>query len=401
MRAVHESDNTLVRQPVPSPATVPPMSLAVRVLLGLAWLACAAGCEGRSPECGDASCVDAGEDAGPDADDGAIPPSDAGVDAGPRVVFDGGEVDCAEPGPPCEGPRGLYVEGSCRCLAPGVVPYQPRYPLWSDDTAKSRYVFLPPDSQIDTSDPDAWIFPVGTRLYKDFLVDGVRIETRLLQKVGVGVGASAWTVRTYAWNAAQDAATPLETGREDALGTEHDIPAVGACFDCHTSVRPDLPLGLSAIQLAWDPPDPSQLSLARLQSEGWLTRPIELSAAAIPGTDDEREVLGYLHANCGSCHADGYPGVDLTLWVDVGTATVAQTGLLRAVGMPSGWTALDPVAVRVVEPGDPSASTLYRRMVVRERARVGMTAQMPPLATERVDPVGSEQVRVWIESLVP
>jgi len=92
----------------------------------------------------------------------------------------------------CQGPPGLYENGSCSKLASGVRPYEPAYALWSDGAEKERFIYLPPGSKIDTQNPDRWRFQVGTRLYKTFAVDGRRIETRLIEKVadGAGVGAS-------------------------------------------------------------------------------------------------------------------------------------------------------------------------------------------------------------------
>ena len=72
-------------------------------------------------------------------------------------------------GPPCNGPDGLYVEGSCSLLAEGVRFFAPRYALWTDGAAKERYIYLPPGTSIDTTDPDQWIFPEGTMIWKNFV----------------------------------------------------------------------------------------------------------------------------------------------------------------------------------------------------------------------------------------
>ena len=74
-------------------------------------------------------------------------------------------------------------EGFGQKPADGVLSYQPAYELWSDGAEKERFVYLPPETQIDTSNPDRWTFPVGTRFYKTFAVGGKRIETRLIEKV--------------------------------------------------------------------------------------------------------------------------------------------------------------------------------------------------------------------------
>src|SRR5687768_3582906 len=48
-----------------------------------------------------------------------------------------------------------------------AVVFTPRYPLWSDGMSKRRWLYLPPGTSIDKSDPDAWEFPRGTRAWKE------------------------------------------------------------------------------------------------------------------------------------------------------------------------------------------------------------------------------------------
>src|SRR5690349_17488013 len=59
---------------------------------------------------------------------------------------------------------GLYSDWTEKTLAGDAVPFSPRYPAWSDGMEKSRYLALPTGTSIDTSDPNEWQFPVGTRL---------------------------------------------------------------------------------------------------------------------------------------------------------------------------------------------------------------------------------------------
>jgi hypothetical protein len=63
---------------------------------------------------------------------------------------------------------GLYMGPGTHVLARGVRTWTPQYPLWSDGASKRRWILLPPGRSIDASDPDAWVFPVGTRLWKEF-----------------------------------------------------------------------------------------------------------------------------------------------------------------------------------------------------------------------------------------
>lgn len=335
-----------------------------------------------------AGCVDhapiPARDAGVDT---ATELPDAGVDAPADVGVDA-PVD-----PPCNGPPGLYVTGSCTQVSPGVELFIPKYTLWTDAAVKERFIYLPPGTQIDTSDPNAWIFPRGTKLWKTFSLGGRRLETRLLEKVGTGVGMASWSIRGFLWNAAQNAVTEQTEGAVDVLGTNHDVPATSLCVRCHAGASADVSLGISAISLM---NDESPFNLRRLNDEAKLTHPIALTDAVVPGTPTERAALGYMHINCGPCHGGPSPQAGMRLWVDVGLERVDDTGAyLTAVGVNSSWSTTG-ATVRIA-PGAPDASTVIRRMSTRASA----TDQMPPLGTEVVDAAGAGIVRTWISTLAP
>jgi hypothetical protein len=326
----------------------------------------------------DAGVRDAGRDAA----------SDGGADAG----IDGGAG--ADAGARCAGPPGLYAEGSCSEPAEGVRPYHPRFALWSDGADKERFVYLPAGAQIDTSDPDRWGFPPGTRLYKTFSRAGVRLETRILEKVSEARGLDAWTVRAYAWSADQRSVSEVGPfGALDVLGTEHDVPSHQACVRCHSITQDDVIVGFSAIQLAHDE---DGVTLAMLNAEGWLTEPIP--DAAVPGDAGERAALGYLHGNCGNCHGGPAPEHGLDLWLRVGAESVTDTATWRtAVCACSVWsttTASGEVVNLSVAPGDPEHSVFLHRM----GSRVG-NEMMPPIGSEQVDPDGTRVISEWIASL--
>src|SRR6476661_7825652 len=75
---------------------------------------------------------------------------------------------------------GLYVAGSTTVVRDDNLAFAPQYPLWSDGTTKRRWIHLPAGTAIDASDPDAWEFPPGTRLWKEFSF-GRPVETRLIE----------------------------------------------------------------------------------------------------------------------------------------------------------------------------------------------------------------------------
>lgn len=319
-------------------------------------------------------------------DSGTMPDASAPADA--FVPVDAGQ--------PCQGPPGLYVEGSCDVLALGLRSFRPRYQLWSDGSTKDRYIYLPPGTRIDTTDPDRWVFPQGTRIYKTFSqeIGGVmtRLETRLLEKVGDRPGVSSWQMRTFGWNAAQDEVHEVMVGEQDVLGTMHDIPARADCVQCHTGAALDTVNGFGALQLNHEL---GGVTLRTLLDEGLFTTPIALADAQFPGDQVTQDALGYLHANCGSCHGGSAPQQQLALWSQVGVTNLADTQVfMTAICQCSGFTAGD--ATLRIDPGSADTSVLVRRMDTRE-----IGAMMPPLATEVLHPEGLAAVRAWIDALDP
>ena len=80
---------------------------------------------------------------------------------------------------------GLYADWESKRVADGNLPYSPQYPLWTDGAAKRRWIHLPAGKFIDARKPDAWEFPVGTKLWKEFSF-GRRVETRYIERRASG-----------------------------------------------------------------------------------------------------------------------------------------------------------------------------------------------------------------------
>jgi hypothetical protein len=346
-----------------------------RLLCGIALLA-AAGCSE------DTGAKQGGRDAGTDAPvDAREAGSDARSDAG-----DASDHDVLSQ-------TGLFEDMTTERLAAGVVPYRPLYELWSDGARKRRWLYLPPGTRIDSTDMDHWVFPQGTKLWKEFVRDGVRVETRLLHKRGAD--PSSWFMMAYQWNTQQSDAVALPGGASNVQGTAHDVPDQTACGTCHDNV-PDRVLGMSAIQLSHASPGATLQSLA---AEGRMTTLPAPSGYTVPGTPTEQQALGYLHANCGNCHnptGSIFSRVCLDLWLSTRALASVQATALYA----------SSYGVRVSSQSAPSGvdcrltgkslanSALYARMNTR-----GQDTQMPPLASEIVDDVGLGLLRAWIEAL--
>jgi mono/diheme cytochrome c family protein len=287
---------------------------------------------------------------------------------------------------------GLYADIAAKTVAAYAEPFTPRFELWSDAADKSRWVYLPECGVIDTSDMDDWSLPVGTRLWKEFVVDGMRVETRLVERVGTG--PNDFLFAAYVWNDDETEATIAPDGVPDARGTTHDVPDAVACRQCHGSDtegggRPSRALGFSALQLGNE-------TLDDLMADGVLTDAPQGPYEA-PGSAAEAAALGYLHANCGNCHnatVDAAEPIDLDLWVSVDDESVEDTGAYRtAVGVPNTVFNDQHVTARI-EPGVPDQSAVVFRMGQR-----GNTAQMPPVATEVMDGAGLDVVVSWIEAM--
>lgn len=279
---------------------------------------------------------------------------------------------------------------------PAMKAYQPRFPLYSDGQDKARYILLPADQTIDASVTELWKFPVGTKLWKEFAKDGVKIETRFMEK-----SADHWSFGTYLWNAEQTAAT-LWSGDE----TASTVPSFDQCLTCHrqtdqtsTSV-PDPVLGYSGFQL-------DRAVIEDEMLKGTITGvAIDWDAHAIPAKDQkERDVIGYLHGNCGHCHNarrnEFVPeiGGD-TFQLDYNLASVHgrdDINLLKLIDRPVANQAVAIPQVQgpvVIRPGKTKESMLYYRMT-----NAPEMFRMPKTGIVMKDQVFITKLKSWIKGL--
>ncbi|NVB83074.1 MAG: hypothetical protein HOV81_32145 [Kofleriaceae bacterium] len=275
---------------------------------------------------------------------------------------------------------GLYTDIGAKTIAPGLVEFTPNNVLWSDAAEKHRWYQLPPGAQIDSSDMDHWKFPVGTKLFKEFALDGKRLETRLIWRVAdTGNREKDTLVGAYVWNDDESEGTFAKDGGQNLRGTQHDAPAADTCWRCHVGEAGHV-LGLSALQLG----DVSSLPLSAPPPAG--------TTYAAPNA-----ALGYLHANCGHCHnpeGGGWQDSHMILRLDVDEHDPSANQIVQTtVGVDLEHWINNGYTKRVVA-GDPDQSALYYRMTQRDE-----NVQMPPLATEKVDDAAVAMIRAWIQSL--
>jgi hypothetical protein len=304
---------------------------------------------------------------------------------------------------------GLYSDFSRKTIDPRNLHYSPQYPLWSDDAGKQRWIYLPPGTVIDASDPDTWSFPAGTKVWKEFSFGGRRVETRMIESLGAGRLAFA----AYAWNADEKEARRVpERGLKNVVdvrpGVGHDIPGVWDCRACHVGDKEEI-LGFSALQLSPDRDpnaphaEPVSAGMADLSTlikknliqgypAAWASSPLRITAPTAAG----RAALGYMHANCGNCHNLSGPleAHGLILRHSVGPAAAEEKSIVAGLGHMSHFPVpgTEPGTSFFLKPGDPEHSAIIYRMGTRNPLR-----QMPPLGTAIADDDAVKLIRRWIE----
>ena len=302
---------------------------------------------------------------------------------------------------------GLYLPGGVSEVDARNREFSPQYPLWSDGATKTRWVFLPPGTTIDTRDDAAWEFPVGTRFWKEFSFNGRKVETRMLWKATL----SRWVAVSYVWNDTQsDAILASDRGEPDVVSLtpsrRHSVPSASDCLACHGGRRTE-PLGFNPLQLSTDR-DPSAihaealapgaLTLRTLVEEG-LVSPSRTDLVDTPprirsASAQTRRMLGYLSANCGSCHrgdADLAAQVPSLKYSDllrdgdaVALSLVGRATAWQVPGVPEGASVF-------IDHGAPGTSAMLLRMRSRSPS-----SQMPPLGTVLRDEKAVDALSLWI-----
>ena len=293
---------------------------------------------------------------------------------------------------------GLYSDWDSKTVSNAVTQYDPGLHLWSDGANKTRWIALPSGTTIDTSDMDEWDFPAGTKVWKEFVVGGHRVETRLLWKQSV----AAWYMTTYRWSSDESSAPELVSGDLNADGNGYEIPSQTECHTCHDG-RQDVVLGFEAVALS--SPGASGMTMSMLVANGLVTTP-PTAPITIPGSPTAAAALGYLHMNCGtSCHNSGsgaaHPtGFFMRLLVSqLATGQVTSTDTyLTGVHQTSHFVIPgDAGTTYRLAPYSPQTSAVYYRMSRRDPSEDAGT-QMPPIDSHKVDDAGSAAVVAWIDA---
>ncbi len=303
---------------------------------------------------------------------------------------------------------GLYSDWATKTVAVDALPYTPGLVFWSDGAIKSRWIYLPPGSKIDTTDMDDWVFPIGTKIWKSFSLDNQLIETRLVWKQP----DATWAFLDYRWSADGSSAQRLRGGQKNVGGTSYEIPAESACPTCHAG-RNDIVLGFDFVGLGISAAQ--GVTLASLATQGKLTAAPPTTSVVIPEdtTGKAAAALGWLHVNCGvSCHSADDNAVAIAthlytkilstqLYADAGadggaTAVARLDAYTTEVNVPASLMPGGQSYLRIA-PGDATRS-LVPLMALARGDDAGFEA-MPTLVSHIPDTAGVALVTAWIDAL--
>lgn len=267
--------------------------------------------------------------------------------------------------------------------------YEPQYPLFSEGASKKRWIYIPAGKQIDTSNPDEWVFPTGTIIWKEFSVGNAKIETRQLRKIIDGFGLASWDFKVYLWRTDQSDAdlydltalnynsVPAQYAISQISSTYSLIPKE-SCVACHRGSK-DVVLGFNYLQLS-DSTKNSWLSTAgnQLMTKLWT------SPDVIPGSALDKDTIGYIQSNCATCHSPLGTAAASLNFLHLSTSTsLADENIMKSALQRSS----------LIVNGNPDASTLYLRVL---NGSMPSRSLIPYKISDSSAPT---KIRSWILSL--
>jgi hypothetical protein len=326
--------------------------------------------------------------------------------------------------PPLLSQTGVFTNTPGLTPSPGLIPYQPNVPLWSDGALKIRYLAVPnnggvitPNQQITYAPTGSWSFPAGTVFIKTFELQTnqtdtnslLRLETRLLVR---DINGQVYGV-TYKWRPDNSDADLLATSLNQQIaiitpsGTTTQTwyyPSPADCLTCHTP-QANYVLGVNTRQLngnfnypATGVLDNQLRTLNRLGlfnpafNETAITGLEKLSALTNLSASLEERSRSYLDANCAECHVPGGTGPTFDARYDTPLASQNITNYPATFSL--GYD-----RACIAKGKDIWRSTLYDRMNIADLDKEPNSIQMPPLARNLIDTNAVAVIVAWINTL--
>ena len=315
---------------------------------------------------------------------------------------------------------GVFTNTSNMDPSPGLIPYAPNTPLWSDNAVKSRWMSVPydgglatPDQQIGYASAGQWTFPSGTVFVKTFSlvvnetnsnVPLHRLETRLLVR---DTNGTVYGV-TYKWRADNSDADLLDASLNEnilitnATGVRTQTwyyPSPADCLTCHTPVA-NYVLGVNTRQLNASFTYPNsgvtdnqlrvlnQLGLFNPAiDEATIPNLVKMVSVTNLNASLQDRVRSYIDANCSQCHQPTGPGPSFDARYDtpLTNQNLINGSVIANLGLDN---------VHVVTPDD-----IWRSMLYQRANSLIPGVKMPPLARNLVDTNALATMADWINSL--
>tara|TARA_B100000287_G_scaffold384760_1_gene391490 strand:- start:1136 stop:2173 length:1038 start_codon:yes stop_codon:yes gene_type:complete len=303
---------------------------------------------------------------------------------------------------------GFFKDMQNQIPAEGIHPYSLISPLFSDETDKLRFVYVPDGQKLGYVNNEVFIFPVGSTLIKTFAylnkngpLEQQLLETRLLINTNDG-----WQAISYVWNKEQTDASRAIAGATipttfinsdgKMIDVRYRAPNQNQCKECHQANKTITPIGPKARNMnkliEYESGEMNQLLY--WAALGWIDKNID--TASISNYMDVNASLedrsrAYLDINCGHCHIPGGSADTTGLYLNYTERDKEQLGIYKkpvAAGRASGNLKYSIV------PGHADESILLFRMKSLDPG-----IMMPESGRALADEVGIKLIEDWIDKL--
>jgi uncharacterized repeat protein (TIGR03806 family) len=303
---------------------------------------------------------------------------------------------------------GFFQDMQNQIPSKGVHPYSLVNPLFSDQTDKLRFVYVPEGQKLGYVKDKVFIFPVGSTLIKTFAylnnngpMEQQLLETRLLINTNAG-----WKAISYVWNAEQTdakraiAGATIPTSFIDSSGEIVDVryraPNQNQCKECHQVNKVMTPIGPKARNMnkVLDYRSGEMNQLLYWAALGWIDSKLDSNSISsytdVNASLDDR-ARAYLDINCGHCHIPGGSADTTGLYLNYTEENREQLEIYKkpvAAGRASGNLKYSIV------PGHADDSIMLFRMNSLDPG-----IMMPESGRALADEAGIELIKNWINKL--
>ena len=303
---------------------------------------------------------------------------------------------------------GFFQDMQNQIPAEGVHPYSLVSPLFSDQTDKLRFVYVPEGQKLGYVKDKVFIFPVGSTLIKTFAylnmngpLEQQLLETRLLINTNAG-----WKAISYVWNEEQTDAkraiagatipTSFLNSQGELVAVRYRAPNQNQCKECHQVNKVMTPIGPKARNMNKDLNYQSgeMNQLLYWAALGWIDQKLDstpISSYTDLNASINNRARAYLDINCGHCHIPGGSADTTGLYLNLIEENQEKLGIFKkpvAAGRASGNLKYSIV------PGHADDSIMLFRMKSLDPG-----IMMPESGRALADDTGIKLIKNWIDKV--